>query len=52
MAGMKVDDIHINKDGSINVDELKQKAEKYKNDLACAMITYPSTNGIFEDSIK
>ena len=51
MAGMKVEVVSLRKDGSIDVEEFKRKAELFKDQLACAMITYPSTNGIFEDSI-
>ncbi|OQV14271.1 Glycine dehydrogenase (decarboxylating), mitochondrial [Hypsibius exemplaris] len=51
MAGMKVEVVSLTKDGAIDVEEFKRKAEQFKDHLACAMITYPSTNGIFEDSI-
>jgi glycine dehydrogenase len=38
--------------GNIELDDLKQKAEQYKNELSCLMVTYPSTHGVFEESIK
>lgn len=37
--------------GNVDVEDLKQKAEEHKNDLAALMITYPSTHGIFEEQI-
>lgn len=52
MAGMKVVVVGCDDEGNIVVDDLKAKAEEYKNDLAALMITYPSTHGVFETSIK
>ena len=52
MAGMKVVVIGTDKHGNINVDELKEKAEIHKENLAALMITYPSTHGVFESSIQ
>jgi len=52
MAGMRVIVIKSTEDGHIDVDDLKQKAEENKNDLAGLMVTYPSTHGVFEESIK
>lgn len=52
MAGMKVEPVNIARDGSIDMKHLKAKMEKHKDNLACIMITYPSTNGVFEDSIR
>ena len=52
MAGMKVVVVGTDKHGNINVDELKEKAELYKENLAALMITYPSTHGVFESSIQ
>lgn len=51
MAGMKVVIINCDDKGNIDVNDLKTKAEKYKNTLAALMITYPSTHGVFEESI-
>ena len=52
MAGMKVVVVGTDKYGNINEDELKIKAEEHSNNLAALMITYPSTHGVFESSIK
>ncbi|XP_049805436.1 glycine dehydrogenase (decarboxylating), mitochondrial [Schistocerca nitens] len=51
MAGMKVEPINVRRDGSVDIDHLKAKVEKYQNNLSCLMITYPSTNGVFEETI-
>jgi len=48
---MKVVKIDV-KDGAIDVEDLKAKAEKHKDNLAASMITYPSTNGFFDKEIK
>lgn len=52
MAGMKVVVTKTDENGNINLDDLKEKAEMYKDTLACLMVTYPSTHGVFEESIK
>ena len=52
MAGMKVVVVGTDKYGNINEEELKQKAEENSDNLAALMITYPSTHGVFESSIK
>ena len=52
MAGMTVVAIACDANGNIDVADLKSKAEAHKNDLSCLMITYPSTHGVFEDSIQ
>ncbi|MEJ7586550.1 MAG: aminomethyl-transferring glycine dehydrogenase [Ferruginibacter sp.] len=52
MAGMKVIVTKCDDAGNIDVADLKQKAEEHKNDLAALMVTYPSTHGVFEESIK
>lgn len=51
MAGMKVIIINCDQQGNIDVKDLKTKAEEHKNTLAALMITYPSTHGVFEESI-
>lgn len=51
MAGMKVEPINVKRDGSIDVKHLQAKIEKHKNELSCLMITYPSTNGVFEETV-
>ncbi len=52
MAGMKVIVVKSDADGHIDVADLKAKAEENKNNLAGLMVTYPSTHGVFEESIK
>jgi len=52
MAGMKVVVVKCDEKGNIDVDDLRQKAEKYSDELAALMITYPSTHGVFEASVK
>jgi glycine dehydrogenase len=52
MAGMKVVVTKCDERGNIDVADLKAKAEQYANNLACLMVTYPSTHGVFEESIK
>ncbi|CAN5634066.1 aminomethyl-transferring glycine dehydrogenase [soil metagenome] len=51
MAGMKVVVTKCDDAGNIDVADLKAKAEEHKNDLAALMVTYPSTHGVFEESI-
>jgi glycine dehydrogenase len=52
MAGLKVVTVACDKDGNIDVADLRAKAETHKKDLACLMVTYPSTHGVFEETIK
>ena len=52
MAGMKVVVIKCDQSGNIDVNDLKQKAEEHKEKLSALMITYPSTHGVFEESIS
>lgn len=52
MAGMKVVVVNCDKDGNIDVADLKAKAEQHKENLAGLMVTYPSTHGVFEEAIK
>ena len=52
MAGFKVVVTKCDEAGNIDVNDLKEKAEKYKDSLAGLMVTYPSTHGVFEESIK
>ena len=51
MAGMKVVVTPCDDNGNIDINVLKIKAEEYKENLAALMITYPSTHGVFEESI-
>ncbi len=52
MAGFKVVVTKCDEQGNIDVEDLKANVEKYKDNLAGLMITYPSTHGVFEESIK
>jgi glycine dehydrogenase len=52
MAGMKVVSVACDERGNIDVADLKAKAEAYKETLASLMITYPSTHGVFEETIR
>jgi glycine dehydrogenase len=52
MAGMKVVVVKSDDEGHIDVADLKAKAGQYKDRLAGLMVTYPSTHGVFEESIK
>ncbi|KAI0275012.1 glycine dehydrogenase [Gloeopeniophorella convolvens] len=49
MAGLKVVPVKTLPDGSLDLADLREKAEKHKDNLAAFMITYPSTFGVFED---
>ena len=51
MSGMKVVVVNTDDNGNIDVSDLKSKAEIYKDNLSCLMITYPSTHGVFENKI-
>jgi len=52
MAGMKVVAVACDTNGNIDVADLKSKAEANKAELSCLMITYPSTHGVFEETIR
>ncbi len=51
MAGMKVVPVACDANGNIDIADLRKKADQHAGDLSCAMITYPSTHGVFEESI-
>ena len=51
MAGLNVVAVACDQEGNIDVADLRAKAEEHKNDLAALMVTYPSTHGVFEESI-
>ncbi|HET9486532.1 MAG TPA: aminomethyl-transferring glycine dehydrogenase [Chryseosolibacter sp.] len=51
MAGMTVVVVKSDEEGKIDMNDLKAKAEQFKDNLACLMVTYPSTHGVFEESI-
>jgi glycine dehydrogenase len=52
MAGLKVMPVACDKQGNIDVEDLRAKAGAHQNDLAALMVTYPSTHGVFEESIQ
>ncbi|TWB53808.1 aminomethyl-transferring glycine dehydrogenase [Bradyrhizobium sacchari] len=52
MVGMDVVVVACEKNGDVDVTDLRAKAEKHANDLAAVMITYPSTHGVFEEHIR
>ncbi|HBN14855.1 MAG TPA: glycine dehydrogenase (aminomethyl-transferring), partial [Pseudohongiella sp.] len=52
MLSMKVVVVACDKNGNIDINDLKAKAEQYSDTLAALMITYPSTHGVFEESVK
>jgi glycine dehydrogenase len=51
MAGMQVVVVKSDDEGKIDVADLKTKAAQYSDKLACLMVTYPSTHGVFEEAI-
>lgn len=51
MAGMKIVIVKCDERGNIDVADLRSKAEEHASDLSCLMVTYPSTHGVFEESI-
>jgi glycine dehydrogenase len=52
MAGMKVIPVACDKEGNIDLGDLKTKATEHQNVLAALMVTYPSTHGVFEEGIR
>ena len=51
MCGLKIVLVKCDKVGNIDVSELREKAIQHKDNLACLMVTYPSTHGVYEESI-
>jgi glycine dehydrogenase len=51
MAGMTIVVTKCDDKGNIDLADLKEKAEKHKYNLSCLMVTYPSTHGVYEESI-
>ena len=51
MVGMKVVVVACDDDGNVDLADLARKAEAHRDDLAAIMVTYPSTHGVFEESI-
>jgi len=52
MAGMNVVIVKCDEKGNIDLEDLKTKAEKYKDELSALMVTYPSTHGVYEEAIR
>ncbi len=52
MAGMEVVPVACDEEGDISLTDLKAKAETHAQNLAALMVTYPSTHGVFEETIK
>jgi len=52
MAGMKIVVVKCTENGNIDEADLEEKAKQNKDNLSCLMVTYPSTYGVFEESIK
>jgi len=51
MAGLKVVVVKCDENGNIDMKDLQEKAMKYKSNLSSLMVTYPSTHGVYEESI-
>ncbi|WP_323098382.1 aminomethyl-transferring glycine dehydrogenase [Intrasporangium sp. YIM S08009] len=51
MAGLKVVVVKTAPDGTVDMDDLRTKIEAHRDDLAAIMVTYPSTHGVYEDTI-
>ncbi|WP_371188739.1 aminomethyl-transferring glycine dehydrogenase [Thalassotalea maritima] len=51
MVGMKVVVTACDKDGNVDLEDLRAKAEEHAENLSCIMITYPSTHGVYEETI-
>ena len=52
MCGLEIVVVNCDDNGNVDVADLKAKAEQHSANLACLMITYPSTHGVFEEAIK
>ncbi len=52
MAGLKVVVVACDADGNVDSSDLRAKAQKHRDELAALMVTYPSTHGVFEESIR
>ena len=52
MAGMQVIPIQCDRNGNVDIGDLKAKAERYQHQLSALMVTYPSTHGVFEEGIR
>jgi glycine dehydrogenase len=52
MCGMDIVVVKCDRNGNIDIADLREKAELHKDDLSCLMITYPSTHGVYEEGVK
>lgn len=52
MAGYQVQVVKVDSNGNVSLSDLKQQVEKHSKELAAIMVTYPSTNGVFEEGIR
>ncbi|RYG99588.1 MAG: aminomethyl-transferring glycine dehydrogenase, partial [Alphaproteobacteria bacterium] len=52
MAGMKVVPVKVSDNGDIDLVDFRAKAETHAENLSCIMITYPSTHGVFEETVR
>ena len=52
MAGMRIIVTKTMENGNIDVEDVREKALLYKDELSCLMVTYPSTHGVFESAIR
>ncbi|MBB5515660.1 glycine dehydrogenase [Rubricella aquisinus] len=52
MVGYKVVPVAVAENGDIDLEDFRAKAEKYSDTLAACMITYPSTHGVFEETVR
>lgn len=51
LSVLQVEPIKVKSDGLVDIDYLKQQLEKHSKNISCLMITYPSTYGVFEETI-
>ncbi|HGN1706173.1 TPA: aminomethyl-transferring glycine dehydrogenase [Providencia rettgeri] len=52
MAGMEVVVVRCDDEGNIDLADLREKAQQHSEVLSCVMVTYPSTHGVYEESIR
>ncbi|MGW5241787.1 aminomethyl-transferring glycine dehydrogenase [Monashia sp. NPDC004114] len=52
MAGLKVVVVRTAEGGTVDLDDLRAKVEAHRDDLAAIMVTYPSTHGVYEDTVS
>ncbi len=52
MAGMAVVPVKAKDNGDVDLDDFRARAEQYADTLSCCMITYPSTHGVFEETVR